>query len=85
MVQGTRLYRRADGNRRIRACAKRLWTADHYRLSEMRERQAHWMKEEPPRIYAGECQIRMGVRAGGVSIDEKQVNRQLHKQAVHIW
>jgi len=27
----------------------------------------------------------MGVRAGGVSIDEKQVNRQLHKQAVHIW
>jgi hypothetical protein len=43
------------------------------------------MKEEPPRIYAGECQIRMGVRAGGVSIDEKQVNRQLHKQAVHIW
>ncbi len=24
----------------------------------MRGRQAHWMKEEPPRIYAGECQHR---------------------------
>ncbi len=23
----------------------------------MRERQAHWMKEEPPRISAGECQV----------------------------
>ncbi len=36
--------------------AQSLWTEDHYRLSAMRERQAHWMKEEPPRTCAGECQ-----------------------------
>src|ERR1700730_6481747 len=28
--------------------AQSLWTEGHYRLSAMRERQAHWMKEEPP-------------------------------------
>ena len=56
ILHAFRLYRRAFGNRDARARPKRFWTEDHYHLSAMSDRQAHWLKEEPPRTCAGECQ-----------------------------
>ena len=48
------MYPGAQGN--IRFGGKRFWTDCLYPYIQTDYGQAGWMKEEPPVIYAGECQ-----------------------------
>ena len=48
------MYPGAQGN--IRFGGKRFWTDCLYPSIQTDDGQAGWMKEEPPVIYAGECQ-----------------------------
>src|SRR5947199_4078055 len=50
-----RTSRCAHGNRRT-GLVKRFWTDCLYSFLPTEDEQAGWMKEEPPVIYAGECQ-----------------------------
>ena len=49
------MYPGAQGN--IRFGGKRFWTDCLYPYIQTDYGQAGWMKEEPPVIYAGECQV----------------------------
>ena len=49
------MYPGAQGN--IRFGGKRFWTDCLYPYIQTDYGQAGWMKEEPPVIYAGECQL----------------------------
>src|SRR6266566_2657095 len=54
--KGFSMYPGAQGNILFFGGGKRFWTDCLYSSLPTEDEQAGWLKEEPPVIYAGECQ-----------------------------